>query len=106
MIKTGDFKEIIKKSQKRCINYQISRQRIFPTTTLEGKEFYNSLEENSNLIKISRPFMEIQYDFLNGSGFSLYLTDKKGFVLSIIGDENINKSIAEVGIVEGADMSE
>jgi len=106
MIKIGDFKEIIKNSQKRCLNNQISRQRIFPTRTLMGKEFYNYLEENSDLIKASRPFMEIQYDFLNGSGFSLYLTDKEGFVLSIIGDEDIIKSIAEVGIVEGADMSE
>lgn len=106
MIGTDNFKEIIKESQKRCINYQISRQRIFPTISLEGKEFYNSLDRNSNLIKISRQFMEIQYDFLIGSGFSLYLTDSEGFVLSIIGDEDINKIIAEVGIVEGANMSE
>ncbi|MCB2294957.1 sigma 54-interacting transcriptional regulator [Clostridium algoriphilum] len=106
MIETSNFKEIIKKSQKRCTKYQISKQRIFPTRTLEGKEFYKALEINSTLIKISRPFMEILYDFLKGSGFSLYLTDKEGFVLSIIGDEDIINSISKVGIVEGADMSE
>jgi len=106
MTKTSNFKEIIKKSQKRCVNYQISKQQIFPTRTLEGEEFYKYLEKNRDLIKISRPFMEILYDFLNGSGFSLYLADKEGLVLSIIGDEDINKCIAEIGIVEGADMSE
>jgi len=106
MIKTDNFKEIIKRSQKRCIKDQISKQQIFPKRTLKGEEFSKSLEENSELINISRKFMEILYDFLNGSGFSLYLTDKEGFVLSIIGDDDINKCIAEVGIVEGADMSE
>jgi len=106
MIERGSFKEIIRRSQKRCIKWQISKQRIFPTKTLEGNEFYNCLEINGSLINISTSFMEILYDFLNGSGFSLYLTDKDGFVLSIIGDEDIIKFIAEVGIVEGADMSE
>ena len=33
--------------------------------------------------------MEILYDFLKGSGFSLYLTDKNGVILTIIGDEDI-----------------
>jgi len=106
MIGTGNFKEIIMRSQARCIKWQISKQRKFPVRTLEGNELYNHLEINSKLINISRSFMEILYDFLNGSGFSLYLTDKDGFVLSIIGDEDIIKSIAKVGIVEGADMSE
>ena len=106
MVKKCNFKEIIKRSHKRCIKYQISKQKIFPTITLRAKELYNFLEKNSKLIKVSRPFMEIIYDFLSGSGFSLYLTDKEGFVLSIIGDEDIIKCIADVGIVEGADMSE
>ncbi|MBX4259525.1 sigma 54-interacting transcriptional regulator [Clostridium estertheticum] len=106
MIGTGNFKEIIMRSQARCLKWKISKQRKFPLRTLKGNELYNHLEINSNLINISRSFMEILYDFLNGSGFSLYLTDKDGFVLSIIGDKDIIKFIAEVGIVEGADMSE
>jgi len=101
-----NFKEIIKRSQNNCRKYKINVKRVFPTTTLEGNAFYNSLDRNSQLIKISRPFMETLYDFLKGSGFALYLTDKEGFVLCIIGDEDIIKCMAEVGIVEGADMSE
>lgn len=50
--------------------------------------------------------MEILYDFLRGSGFSLYLTDKNGVVLTIIGDEDIIIDQIKVGIVEGTDMSE
>ncbi|MGH4123265.1 MAG: sigma-54-dependent Fis family transcriptional regulator [Clostridium sp.] len=101
-----NFKDIIKSSQNNCRKYKINVQRIFPTTTLEGKAFHDSLDRNSQLIKISRPFMETLYNFLKGSGFALYLTDKVGFVLFITGDDNIIKCMAEVGIVEGADMSE
>jgi len=106
MVKKCNFKEIIKRSQKRCIKNQMSKQKIFPTTTLRANELYDLLENNSELIKVSKPFMEIIYDFLRGSGFSLYLTDKEGFVLSIIGDDDIIKCIADMGIVEGANMSE
>ncbi|WP_206155021.1 sigma-54-dependent Fis family transcriptional regulator [Clostridium muellerianum] len=88
------------------MNYEISKERIFPIRTLNPVELHKALEEDSELIKISISFMEILYDFLRGSGFALYLTNSKGFVLTIIGDEEIIKDMAKAGIVEGADMSE
>ncbi|WP_127837118.1 sigma-54-dependent Fis family transcriptional regulator [Clostridium prolinivorans] len=106
MLVAHNHDEIIKKSHKRCIDYGVEKERIFPITILKGKEFNLILEKNNDLIKIARPFMEILYDFLKGSGFSLYLTDKDGFVLTIIGDEDIIRDQAKMGIVVGADMSE
>lgn len=106
MIGVNDLKKVIDKSHRRCIDYNISKRRVFPIRILNAVELHKALEEDSELIKISIPFMEILYDFLRGSGFALYLTNSEGFVLTIVGDEEIIKDMAQIGIVEGADMSE
>ncbi|AVQ45560.1 sigma-54 interaction domain-containing protein [Clostridium botulinum] len=98
--------EIIRSSHNRCMKYGIKKEKIFPTTIIKGDKFKLLLKKNNELIKVAKPFIKILYDFLKGSGFALYLTDKKGFPLIIIGDEDIIKDMAEMGIVEGADMSE
>ncbi len=98
--------EIIRSSHNRCMKYGIKKEKIFPTTIIKGDKFKLLLKKNNELIKVAKPFIKILYDFLKGSGFALYLTDKKGFPLIIIGDEDIMKDMAEMGIVEGADMSE
>ncbi|CAB1261877.1 sigma 54-interacting transcriptional regulator [Clostridium sp. WLY-B-L2] len=64
------------------------------------------LRENEKLIKIAVPFMKVLYKFLKDSGFSLYLIDKNGIVLTIIGDKDVIEDEKKMGIVEGADMSE
>lgn len=98
--------EIITTSHKRCRGYLIDKERIFPIRTFYNKEFYHIVEQNSQIIKIARPFMEILYDFLKNSGFSIYLTDNEGIVLTIIGDMDILDDLGKMGIVVGADMSE
>ncbi|APH16945.1 signal-transduction and transcriptional-control domain protein [Clostridium sporogenes] len=98
--------EIIRSSHNRCMKYGIKKEKIFPTTIIKGDKFKLLLKKNNELIKVAKPFIKILYDFLKGSGFALYLTDKEGFPLIIIGDEDIIKDMAEMGIVEGADMSE
>ncbi|KRU26609.1 Fis family sigma54 specific transcriptional regulator [Clostridium sporogenes] len=98
--------EIIRSSHNRCMKYGIKKEKIFPTTIIKGDKLKLLLKKNNELIKVAKPFIKILYDFLKGSGFALYLTDKKGFPLIIIGDEDIIKDMAEMGIVEGADMSE
>lgn len=106
MSRTYNYDDIILKSHKRCINYGLERNMAIPKIILKGKELEIILDKNEKLIKIAQPFMEILYDFLEGSGFSIYLTDKKGIVLSIIGDENIIIAQTEAGIIVGTDMSE
>ena len=98
--------DIINKSHKRCIDYKIEKERVFPIRTFYGKEFYSIITENKQLIKTARSFMEILYDFLRDSGFSLYLTDSDGIVLTMIGDNDILQDLDKMGIVIGADMSE
>ncbi|OAA84016.1 sigma-54-dependent Fis family transcriptional regulator [Clostridium ljungdahlii] len=106
MFKSSTHNEIVSRSLNRCIKYHMEKGIPRPKRNLNRKELDNLIKENSYIMKIARPFMEILYDFLNGSGFSLYLTDKNGIVLTIIGDKDILIEQAKAGIVEGADMSE
>lgn len=98
--------ELKKSSHKRCIEYGIDLERIMPLKVFKGDEFEELLKKNSELIKVAKPFIEILYDFLRGSGFSLYLTDGDGVVLTIIGDDDIVEGMAKTGIMLGSDMSE
>ncbi|PRR81501.1 sigma-54-dependent Fis family transcriptional regulator [Clostridium vincentii] len=106
MFQIDIYHEIINSSHNRCSKYGVEKNISCPSRILEKKEFNITTRRNSQLIKIARPFMEILYDFLKGSGFSLYLTDKNGVVLTIIGDEDIIEDQTKMGIVEGSDMSE
>jgi len=106
MSKLDNYSKILNRSRKRCIKYGIEKSKVFPTKIFKGEEFNIILENNTELIKVAIPFMEIIYDFLRGSGFSLYITDKDGVVLTIIGDEDIIEGQAQTGIVVGSDMSE
>lgn len=101
-----NYDEVIIRSHERCIKYGIKKSITSPKKIFKGKELRILLEENNKLIKIARPFMKILYDFLKGSGFSIYLTDKEGRVLTIIGDKDIIIDQAKVGIIVGSDMSE
>ena len=106
MFKPFTHNEIVSRSLNRCIKYHMEKGIPRPKRNLNRKELDNLIKENIDIIKIAKPFMEILYDFLSGSGFSLYLTDKNGIVLTIIGDKDILIEQAKAGITEGADMSE
>lgn len=106
MSKLSTHSEIISRSFNRCIKYHMEKGISKPKRILNSRELEKLIKKNNEIIKIAKPFMEILYDFLKGSGFSLYLGDKNGIVLTIIGDKDIVIEQAKAGIVEGADMSE
>ena len=106
MAEADNYSEIVEKSHKRSVQYGIEKSMSLPLTILKGKELELLLAKNNELINIARPFMEILYDPLRESGFSIYLTDKDGVVLTIIGDGDIIENQTKVGIIVGADMSE
>lgn len=106
MLKRYTYNEIVNKSHKRCSSYGIEKDIPCPSRILSGEKFNILIQKNKELIEIARPFMEILYNFLKESGFSLYFTEKSGVVLTIIGDEDIIEEQTKMGIIEGADMSE
>ena len=64
------------------------------------------LERNSELIDISRPFMEHLYGFVRGSNFIVALSDSKGFLIELVGDPDVLESVQQGDFVTGACWSE
>ncbi|QCX33763.1 PAS domain-containing protein [Caloramator sp. E03] len=98
--------EIIKKSHERSNKYGIEVSRIYPKKILSKQEIPIVLKRNKELIRIASPFMKILYDFLEGSGFFIVLTDREGCILSTIGDRDILQAAKELNMVVGAYMNE
>ncbi|MBU5592035.1 sigma 54-interacting transcriptional regulator [Clostridium sp. MSJ-4] len=98
--------EIIKKSHERSKIYGIEKERIFSKRILMGNEVSGTLEKNKELINVADAFMKILYDFLEASGFIIFLTDREGCILNIVGDEKIIEAARELNMIVGAFMDE
>ena len=105
----GDFDFIrpdIFESWKRSRSYLVDpyhpKTALLPPEDLEKK-----VQENKFLIEITRPYMERLYSVVKGSGFYLLLSDKDGYILDLIGDEDIIERGREYSkLVVGANRSE
>lgn len=65
------------------------------------------MEDNKFLIEITRPYMEKLYSIVKGSGFYLLLADKDGYILDLIGDQDIiERGRSYSKLVVGANRSE
>ncbi len=64
------------------------------------------IKENESLINVCLPFMRTIYDLVYGSGFIVVLANPEGYILEIVGDENIVLSVQRGNFVPGACWSE
>lgn len=98
--------EIIKNSHERSKVYGIEKERTFSKKILMGNEVSSALYKNKELIEVAFDFINILYDFLETSGFIIFLTDNEGCILNIIGDKKIIESAKKLDMVIGAYMDE
>ena len=98
--------EIIKNSHERSKVYGIEKERTFSKKILMGNEVSSALDKNKELIEVAFDFINILYDFLETSGFIIFLTDNEGCILNIIGDKKIIESTKKLDMVIGAYMDE
>ncbi|MGL4730219.1 MAG: sigma-54-dependent Fis family transcriptional regulator, partial [Clostridium sp.] len=64
------------------------------------------LNKNSELISVTRPIMESIYSMVQGSSFALFLTDKDGYIIDVIGDKDIMARVEELNFLKGELWSE
>lgn len=64
------------------------------------------INKNSELISVSRPVIESIYSLVNGSGFALFLVDKDGYIIDVIGDKDIMERVEELNFLKGELWSE
>ncbi|HYG97681.1 MAG TPA: sigma-54-dependent Fis family transcriptional regulator [Terriglobales bacterium] len=74
-----------------CVDRQLLRDRA---------------HQKRRLIRVARPFMENLYNFVKGSGFEVVLTDESGFLLEVLGDEDVVSKTQHVDLCPGGDWSE
>jgi len=98
--------EIIHDSHERSKKYGVTRDQQYPSLLLSEQEKAVLLDENRDLIRVAGPFLDMLYNFLEGSGFIILLTDKNGCILSITGDPEPVTAAAGLNMVVGAYMNE
>lgn len=76
----------------------------------KGVVKYSNIDElinkNSELISVARPIMESIYSMVRGSGFALFLVDKDGYIIDVIGDKDIMERVEELNFLKGELWSE
>ncbi len=90
----------------RCKNYGVNPKKAAIHNVLTGNRLKDLQSQNKELIKISRPFMRHLYKFVEGSGIIVVLFNHEGYLLEIIGDEQVIKHAQTGNFVEGACWSE
>jgi len=92
-------------SWQRCRNLNINPFH-------EADDYVNHLElrerlyRKQHLVKVARPFMDNLYNFVKGSGFQVVLTDEQGYLLEVLGDNDIVSRTRQVLLCPGGDWSE
>lgn len=90
------------RSREHGVDPYIKRNKF----VLRGHKLNDLLEENKELINLSKPFLENLYSFVKGSGFVVTLFDSVGYILDIIGDEDAVEQIKKVDFTVGSLWSE
>lgn len=94
----------IRDSWIRCMNYGVD------PSDGKGRVKHSNIDElinkNSELISIARPVIESIYSMVHGSGFALFLSDKDGYILDLIGDKDIMEKAEKLNFVKGELWSE
>jgi len=68
---------------------------------LDEKQVSERLTEKSLLLKIALPFMKRLYQFVQGTGFIVILSDENGNILELLGDEETRIKGCEINLVKG-----
>lgn len=99
-------REIIHQSHKRSRDYGINQDSSASSKILSAAELSKILKKNESLIAITLPIIDELYEFLQGSGFIIILTDRNGCILEINGDMEPLDEARKANLVRGAYMDE
>jgi len=96
----------ILQSWERSREYGIDPYLKKISIVLNGPELDMLLGKNAELIRTSEPFIEQLYQCMKGSRFVCTLCDHEGYILKIVGDEDIINRVREGNFIVGALTSE
>ncbi|WP_252234434.1 sigma-54-dependent Fis family transcriptional regulator [Clostridium sp. ZS1] len=83
----------------RCRKYEVDPNN--GRGSIKHHNIDELIKNNIELISVARPIMESIYSMVSGSGFALFLSDKDGYLLEIIGDQDIMERVNELNFLKG-----
>jgi transcriptional regulator of acetoin/glycerol metabolism len=78
----------IAESWRRCVAANVDPHSPTPHRKLDAPSLNRLLRGKDQLIRVAKPFMANLYQFVQGSGFVVVLTDENGFIMEMFGDED------------------
>jgi transcriptional regulator of acetoin/glycerol metabolism len=93
-------------SWERCSAKGVNPFLTKVEAVLEEGELNDLREKNRELIDISRPFMEHLYSFVQGSKFIVALSDAQGYLIELVGDDDVLQMVTQGNFIKGACWSE
>ncbi len=96
----------IVESWRRCIAADVDPDSAIPHRKLDAQSLTRLLREKDQLIKIAKPFMANLYQFVQGSGFVVVLTDENGYIMEMFGDEDTLQNPMTEDFFRGASWHE
>jgi len=96
----------IAESWQRCYKAGVDPHDGTCYRFLRESELADLLDKRKDLIDIARPFMIRLYEFVKESGFIVILTDERGYIMEIFGDEDTLDQAQGIRFIKGADWTE
>lgn len=84
----------------------MEKDQVASKKILEKSQLLDLLSANRTLLDIAKPFVKNLYDFLQGTGFIIVLTDGSGCILTLHGDEQVVEASKVLNMIPGAYMDE
>lgn len=121
-----NYEEFITKAWNEFVKYGIDNKKVkkdirdswirckeYHVDYMDGRgvEEYKApvgikVEENIELVSVAHSIMENLYNTISGSGFALFLADKDGYIIDVIGDDSILEKARDLRFTKGALWSE
>ncbi|HJV36279.1 sigma-54-dependent Fis family transcriptional regulator [Geomonas sp.] len=92
-------------SWQRCRNLNINPYKE-EDHVVSLPELREKLFSKQHLLKVARPYLDNLYNFVKGSGFQVVLTDEEGYLLEVMGDNDIVSRTKRVLLCPGGNWSE
>ena len=96
----------ILESWVRCQQASVNPYNNSIHTRLEATDLQKILIGKRELIKTAKPIMANLFQFVQGSGFVVVLTDEQGYIIEIFGDEDTANNPMTNNFFPGASWSE
>lgn len=100
-----DVQPHIGRSWLRCWSLLDPNQAPTPNR-LTSDHLLSTQVANFELLLIARPVMEDIFQYIEGTETAVVIVNSAGYILDMLGDQEILKEIGEIGIVQGYSLTE